>query len=520
MNHHSSLESFLQSKLMGKVRSKAQQIIKNRDLRGRVTTIPLNRIKNKHVHPQVQKAAIDLVGEGNAEVALLLVGYADEVKNAMEFMFGETSVCKTNAAAEKVWISKGLVGELTKVKNNLTMTALEICAGEKLFNIVVKSPTDNRDLRGRVTTIPLNRIKSKHVHPQVQKAAIDLVGKGNAEVALLLVGYADEVKNAMEFVFGETSVCKTNAAAEKVAFDRRVKTRSVTLEGDLFQSGGLVTGGSVRRVGDQLRQLHALGEAYSELSLHEKRLSEIEAKINALVPLHEKYNELKQQLEVKAFRLKQSQNTAEQNEHHKLSEIVKRIKQELEEAKSALTEKHAFYEESVTKVANLVISVQDHANNEDGSLKTRAEKIEAVKKKMQSAKKNLKGYEKEREKLIMKVEALKQEYASLENQLVSLQNEISTLTSEVDLLKIKVTSLKDEHSQAQSEFNTANTKLVECDSQISCIRKEQEKRKDRIREKVFEQKRLESEVKHTEVEQKNRSVKVDKLINKHAWITS
>nr|GEX36857.1 structural maintenance of chromosomes protein 2-1 [Tanacetum cinerariifolium] len=195
-----------------------------------------------------------------------------------------------------------------------------------------------------------------------------------------------------------------------------------------------------------------------------------------------------------------------------LSEIVKRINQELEEAKYTLTEKQAFYEECVTKVANLEISVQDHANNEDGSLKTRAKKIEAVKKKMQSAKKNLKGYEKEREKLVMKVEALKQEHVSLENQLVSLQNEISTQTSEV-------TSLKDEHSQAQSEFNAANTKLVKCDAQISCIHKEQEKLRDRIREKAFEQKRLESEVKRTEVEQ-NCSLKVDKLINKHAWITS
>nr|GEX31929.1 structural maintenance of chromosomes protein 2-1-like [Tanacetum cinerariifolium] len=169
-------------------------------------------------------------------------------------------------------------------------------------------------------------------------------------------------------------------------------------------------------------------------------------------------------------------NTAEQNEHHKLSEIVKRINQELEEAKYTLTEKQAFYEEC--------------------------------------------GYEKEREKLVMKVEALKQEHVSLENQLVSLQNEISTQTSEVDLLKTKVTSLKDEHSQAQSEFNAANTKLVKCDAQISCIRKEQEKLRDRIREKAFEQKRLESKVKRTEVEQKNCSLKVDKLINKHAWITS
>ncbi|GJX56951.1 paladin isoform X2 [Tanacetum coccineum] len=38
---------------------------------------------------------------------------------------------------------------------------------------------------------------------------------------------------------------RTNAAAKKVAFHRQVKTKSVTLEGDLFQPGGLMTGGSV-----------------------------------------------------------------------------------------------------------------------------------------------------------------------------------------------------------------------------------------------------------------------------------
>ncbi|KAI3682218.1 hypothetical protein L2E82_50081 [Cichorium intybus] len=48
------------------------------------------------------------------------------------------------------------------------------------------------------------------------------VGKGNAEVALSLVGYDDEVQTAMEYVFGATFVlafkpqepefCKLNAA--------------------------------------------------------------------------------------------------------------------------------------------------------------------------------------------------------------------------------------------------------------------------------------------------------------------
>ncbi|PWA64415.1 hypothetical protein CTI12_AA344690 [Artemisia annua] len=73
------------------------------------------------------------------------------------------------------------------------------------------------------------------------------VGKGNAEFALLLVGYADEVKLSifqivMEFMFGDAFFRKTNGAAEKVAFDRQFITRNVTLEGDLFQPGGVMTG--------------------------------------------------------------------------------------------------------------------------------------------------------------------------------------------------------------------------------------------------------------------------------------
>ncbi|KAJ1376119.1 SMCs flexible hinge superfamily [Sesbania bispinosa] len=70
---------------------------------------------------------------------------------------------------------------------------------------------------------------------------------------------------------------------------------SVTLEGDIFQPSGLMTGGSrkygaiylvqfvtiVTGSGDLLRQLHALAEAESKLSEHQRRLSEIEAKANS-----------------------------------------------------------------------------------------------------------------------------------------------------------------------------------------------------------------------------------------------
>ncbi|RVW13608.1 Structural maintenance of chromosomes protein 2-1 [Vitis vinifera] len=117
---------------------------------------------------------------------------------------------------------KGVVAKLIKVKDSSTMTALEVAAGGKLFNVVVDTENtgklllQNGDLRRRVTIIPLNKIQSHTVPLRVQKEASRLVGKENAELALSLVGYDEELKSAMEYVFGSTFVCKRIDAAKEV----------------------------------------------------------------------------------------------------------------------------------------------------------------------------------------------------------------------------------------------------------------------------------------------------------------
>ncbi|XP_059624894.1 structural maintenance of chromosomes protein 2-1 [Cornus florida] len=421
---------------------------------------------------------------------------------------------------------KGVVAKLFEVRDSSTMTALEVAAGGKLFNIIVdtentgKQLLQNGDLRRRVTIIPLNKIQSHPVPQRVQNAAARLVGEGNAEVALSLVGYDKELKSAMEYVFGSTFVCKTSDAAREVAFSREISTPSVTLEGDIFQPSGLLTGGSRKGGGDLLRQLYSLAKAESELSIHQKRLSEIEAKIAELFPLQKKFKDFKAQLELKLYDLSLFQSRAEQNEHHKLDELVKKIEQELLEAKSAAKEKQLLYEKCVDTVSLLEKSIHDHANNRDRRLKDLEKNIKAVKAQMQSASKELKGHENRREKLIMEMEAVKEEHASLESQLISLRNQINTLTLEVDEHKTKIASIRNVHDQAQSELNIFRTKLKECDSQINSILKEQQIIQRKISETNIERKKMENEVKRMEMEQQDCTLKVDKLIEKHGWITS
>ncbi|KAL7184004.1 hypothetical protein ACSBR2_026221 [Camellia fascicularis] len=306
------------------------------------------------------------------------------------------------------------------------------------------------------------------------------VGKGNAEVALSLVGYDQELKRAMEYVFGSTFVCKTIDAT-------REKNWHPTLEGDIFQPSGLLTGGSCKGGGDLLRQLHALAEVESKLSIHQKRLSEIEAEF---------------------------------------CELVKRIEQELLEAKSAANEKQLLYEECITTVSLLEKSICENTNNWDVKLKDLEKKM--GKAQVQSASKDL-------EHTLMQVtldfipteEDGEASYGNgscqtrmcILGESVSLKQQINSLTSEVDGHKTRIASIRNAHDQAQSELNLFRSKMKECDTQISCIPGEQQELQHKLSGTNLERKKMENEVKRMEMEQKSCSLKVKKLIEKHAWIT-
>lgn len=69
------------------------------------------------------------------------------------------------------------------------------------------------------------------------------VGPDSVHVALSLVEYKPELQKAMEFVFGTTFVCDNMDNAKKVAFDKRIMTRTVTLGGDVFDPHGTLSGG-------------------------------------------------------------------------------------------------------------------------------------------------------------------------------------------------------------------------------------------------------------------------------------
>lgn len=206
---------------------------------------------------------------------------------------------------------KGLVAQLFTLDKEKTQVgmALEICAGGRLYNVVVDSAEtgtqllQNGKLRKRVTIIPLNKISAFRASADKVGAAQKLA-PGKVDLALSLIGYDNEVSAAMEYVFGSTLVCEDAETAKKVTFDAAVRMKSVTFDGDVYDPSGTLSGGSSPNSSGVLVTLQRLNELNHQLSALEKELSELQALMGKERKKLDSARRLKQELDLKNHEVK------------------------------------------------------------------------------------------------------------------------------------------------------------------------------------------------------------------------
>ncbi|KAJ4784471.1 Structural maintenance of chromosomes protein [Rhynchospora pubera] len=396
---------------------------------------------------------------------------------------------------------KGVFAKLFEVEDSSKATALEVAAGGNLYCVVVDSEDTgkmlikNGNLARRATFILLNQVGGKDV-----KLAFDL--------------------NAVAFVFGSTFVCRSIKEANKVAFHPEICATCVSLEGDKFVPSGYLTGGSRRGGGELLQKLGALATAEKDLADNERRLADIEARISEFLVPHRKYNDLKKKLELKSYDLELFKSRVEQNEHHKLGELVKKLEDELEAAKQEEKEKQGNYDNCASSIKKLEKLIKDHGSQRETRLKDLDKKIRSIKNEMQSASKALKEHASKIERLIMEKDAVVSELSALDEQLAASQSQIKSLSEILEKHKSKVNLIKKQFEEATEKLQVRRTMLQECDSQLNLMNKEQQKLQHKLSDINVERKKLENEVKRMEIEQKDCSSKVDKMHEKYSWIAA
>ncbi|KAM6036476.1 structural maintenance of chromosomes protein 2 [Theristicus caerulescens] len=421
---------------------------------------------------------------------------------------------------------KGPVVSLITVKDLSKAKALEAVAGGKLYNIIVdtevtgKKLLEKGELKRRYTIIPLNKISARCVGQDMVKLAQTLVGHDNLDLALSLVGYEPELRKAMEYVFGTTLICNNMDNAKKVTFDKRIMTRSVTLDGDTFDPQGTLHGGACSQAAPILSKLQEMKDIEVELKTKESELETVEKELASLKNVAEKYRQLKQQWEMKSEEAELLQTKLHQSTYHKQEEELLALKKTIVECEETLKKTEESQKKAEDKYKVLENKMKNAKAECEKELKNAQQKLDGAKKKADASSKKMKEKQQEVEALVLELEELKEEQASYKQQIAAAEKAIRSYHEQVSAMAAEASKAKESVEKSQKELAKQKEVIMLQDKAIKAKSAETVKYREQNNELQLKVKALEHNISKRQQETADAAAKVTKMLKEHEWIAS
>ncbi|RPD78154.1 structural maintenance of chromosome protein 3 [Lentinus tigrinus ALCF2SS1-7] len=372
--------------------------------------------------------------------------------------------------------------ETTDDKFNI---AIELTAGNSLFHVVVDTDdtatrvlaTMMRERSGRVTFMPLNRLKPKIPPVPNAQDAIPLMEK---------LRFDPKHTKAFQQVFGKTCVCRDLTIAAAYVKSHGINT--ITLDGDKVDRKGALTGGyhDVRR--SRIEAIRNVTTWRAKWNESDSRLKEVKATI---ATLEQEITKTAGDIQVKTAKQNQAraarENVASEiaallREKERHSARIARLEVEVEGLKSELSALDAklegFRAELDSPLAqNLTAEEEDLIEMLGRDVEQRQRRlVELDKEKSEiSARKNLleielnEGLVRRREELRLKIEGLGASEAgdaSSEDALDAKTRELKALNNSIDSLQKKI-------QETEKEIEKTNHQLQEQRSELEKVQGQQ-----------------------------------------------
>ncbi|XP_048507861.1 structural maintenance of chromosomes protein 2 [Athalia rosae] len=419
---------------------------------------------------------------------------------------------------------KGLVCKLLTVKDPGAASALEVAAGGRLFNVIVDTERTSKillqkgQLQQRVTIIPLNKISSKSMDPRTIKLAQDIGGQENVRPALSLIDFSNELTPAMNSIFGQVFVCKDMETAMKVTFHERIMKKCVTLDGDVVDPAGTLSGGATSKAGSLLIQLAELKATQDKLTRAQKSLAEINQTIANSAAAAAKFQTLKQQFDLKNHEVELVRKRLQQTSHHKLQEEVEVLKSTIKEMKQALVEAKQLEAESGKFAKEIEEQLKDSANIRQRQLKTVEAEMKELKKRSTNSKDQWQKREQESETLNLEIQELERAIEAGKEQINTAQEKLCVLKESKVACDESLKATKHKVKQVQADLKAKKEIINKKNKEIQKLLARKEEIAKQRTESELEIMKLKHEMATIESSATDSQAKIKELLKKYDWI--
>lgn len=447
------------------------------------------------------------------------------------FMHGVKEVLKARGKADGLKGVRGAVAELVKVPQELE-TAMETALGAALQHIVMDNELTAREAigflkkrqLGRATFLPLDVIKGRYISESDKRSIVS--AEGFVGIGAELVSFEPTYEGIVYSLLGNVVIAQTLEQANRIAARCQYRFRIVTLDGDVVNAGGSMTGGSVQKKGASLlgrqRQIDQLED---EIATTTKQISE----------LRNKLFDLKKDLTLAGQSIEQLRESSEQKrlEEQQLRAELNQLETEMRHAEEQLllfAQDRGVYEKEIAEHARAKAAAESKlAEHQTGEqrLHQMIRDAELSRKANESAKEELQS---QMTDMKVKVAALSQEQQSLSEQLARIKEELRHEEQELGRTKqlLKQADSDAETNQQESvkqieDLNHYRIKRQQYTEQIDFKRAERtewlgqlEQGENETKEQRTELRQVEDKLRHTEVSAGRLDVELENLLKKLA----
>ena len=398
------------------------------------------RFENRGKKADSVKLAIDEkqreLHKGQDRVRLL-----EDLEKNMEGYFGAVKAVMKESGRGALRGIYGPVSQLITVKDKYS-AAIETALGAAVQNIVVDNETDAKRAMGflkehragRATFLPITAIKGRVLSEQGLDDQYGFVS-----IASDLVSYDNKYSEIIRWLLGRTAVAEDIDSAIAIAKKYSYRFRIVTLDGQVINAGGSMTGGSRVQNAGILSRGNEIERLKGSLASMQK---ELDGMLSDYKLLLEDASAAKAELEGAEGDLLRAkeENIRREGElklaSDKLASVSSGVKELLEE------------KETLEKRIESVSSGAEAARSQIDELK---ETLENKEKELESITGDSKTLQKNREEVASKA-------AEIRLRIVSLQKDVEANTDEITRLKNRKTGHLDRLSELDGEIREIEEK--------------------------------------------------------------
>lgn len=405
----------------------------------------------------------------------------------------------------------GAVAELIEVPTIYTL-AVETALGAAMQHVVVEEEKDGRagitflkqQRGGRATFLPLTTLKPRNIPNKIVERIQEI--PGFLGIASNLIHYDQRLVNIMQNLLGTTVLAENLESANRLAQALNYQYRVVSLEGDIMNAGGSMTGGANKKgaqgsLFSQTQELQLLKEKL--IQVQEQSISyenDVQSMLDKIQTQEIKLDQLRTESET--IRLKQQEY---QNKQTNQVELIVRLKKEKGLFEFESHELHQFLEDYQQKKERL-IQQQHFWENEKERLNQEMQQIDQEANQMEEKKSaaierynqlqadkavaneqlvHLDTQQKEKQQQIDDAVARK---ASLDEQLQTLNDSSSNhqqteqnLTNQIQQYANKKAELEETVSKEKNRRQSLQERVAECEG---CLAEENRQQQQLLTEKT------------------------------------